>query len=184
MTFKVLKEKAQTLKADGNAAFKESRFTDAVIAYTEALQTCPLCYAKERSIMYSNRAAAKLHMVSILFSELSKLEKYLSMLNQIFHGSVEIHMDLGQIWSTMRFTHFHWETLKGWDLGGQYFVFCRLSAIKFRCKRSYVNFIITWSLTSPMFQLIWDVYLLSELGFRWGVQGQKEKEYLPCFVSP
>lgn len=56
------KEEAQKLKANGNNLFKESKFSEAVKTYQEALSICPLCYAKERSIMYSNRAACRLHL--------------------------------------------------------------------------------------------------------------------------
>ena len=64
-----LKEKAQELKAEGNALFKDNNYVGAVVAYTDALRTCPLACAKERSIMYSNRAACKLHMVSATHSK-------------------------------------------------------------------------------------------------------------------
>ncbi len=44
-----------------------SLFTEHVEAeesYTAALKVCPVCYSKERSILFSNRAAARLHQVS------------------------------------------------------------------------------------------------------------------------
>lgn len=38
--------------------------------YTHGIQTCPLAYSKERSILYANRAAAKLKcLVMLLFQE-------------------------------------------------------------------------------------------------------------------
>lgn len=38
--------------------------------YTLGLQTCPLAYSKERSILYANRAAAKIIcLVMMLFKE-------------------------------------------------------------------------------------------------------------------
>lgn len=33
-------------------------------SYTAALRACPVCYGKERAILFSNRAAARLHLVS------------------------------------------------------------------------------------------------------------------------
>ena len=68
-----LKEKAQELKAEGNALFKDNNLVGAVVAYTDALRTCPLACAKERSIMWSNRAACKLHMVSANHSKIYSL---------------------------------------------------------------------------------------------------------------
>lgn len=41
-------------------------YKDAIKYYSRALQNCPYSYVKERSIMYSNRAACKLHMVGSL----------------------------------------------------------------------------------------------------------------------
>ncbi|XP_013410979.1 tetratricopeptide repeat protein 1-like [Lingula anatina] len=60
----VRKDEAQALKANGNSHFKASEFQLAICSYTQALQTCPLCFQKERAIMYSNRAACRLHLVS------------------------------------------------------------------------------------------------------------------------
>lgn len=38
--------------------------------YTQGLRTCPLAYSKERSILYANRAAAKLIcLVTMSFKE-------------------------------------------------------------------------------------------------------------------
>lgn len=37
---------------------------DAEESYTAALRLCPVCYSKERSILFSNRAAARLHQVN------------------------------------------------------------------------------------------------------------------------
>ena len=31
--------------------------------YTSALGGCPVCYSKERAVLFSNRAAARLHLV-------------------------------------------------------------------------------------------------------------------------
>lgn len=54
-----LKDEAEKLKNEGNVLFKEGDYTKAMLLYTQGLQTCPLAYSKERAILYSNRAAAK-----------------------------------------------------------------------------------------------------------------------------
>ncbi|TGZ50077.1 Tetratricopeptide repeat protein 1 [Temnothorax longispinosus] len=43
----------------GNDLFKSGEYVQAISRYTQGLQTCPLVYSKERSILYANRAAAK-----------------------------------------------------------------------------------------------------------------------------
>ena len=64
--FQLKKEEAQKYKEEGNKVFKEKFYKDAIKYYSRALQNCPYSYVKERSIMYSNRAACKLHMVGSL----------------------------------------------------------------------------------------------------------------------
>ncbi|KYM96268.1 PREDICTED: tetratricopeptide repeat protein 1 [Cyphomyrmex costatus] len=54
-----LKSEAETLKQAGNELFKNGEYVQAISQYTQGLQTCPLAYSKERSILYANRAAAK-----------------------------------------------------------------------------------------------------------------------------
>lgn len=54
-----LREEAEKLKNQGNDFFKKGDYAEAVSMYTQGLQTCPLAYNKERSILYANRAAAK-----------------------------------------------------------------------------------------------------------------------------
>ncbi|XP_041477099.1 tetratricopeptide repeat protein 1-like [Lytechinus variegatus] len=54
-----LKEEAQSHKAKGNNLFKQDEFLDAISSYSQALEVCPLCFKKERSIMYANRAACR-----------------------------------------------------------------------------------------------------------------------------
>lgn len=54
-----LLDTSQTLKSKGNDLFKSGAYMEAISVYTEGLQTCPLAYTKERSILYANRAAAK-----------------------------------------------------------------------------------------------------------------------------
>jgi len=61
--FQGLREKAEQLKASANSKYKQLCFAEAIEEYTAALETCPLCYSKERSILYSNRAAAYLYQV-------------------------------------------------------------------------------------------------------------------------
>lgn len=53
------REEAEKLKNQGNDFFKKGDYMEAVSIYTQGLQTCPLAYNKERSILYANRAAAK-----------------------------------------------------------------------------------------------------------------------------
>lgn len=48
---------AVKIKTEGNDAFKGGCFKDALVLYTKALESCPLKYNKQRSIMLSNRAA-------------------------------------------------------------------------------------------------------------------------------
>ncbi|KAL2741647.1 tetratricopeptide repeat protein 1 [Vespula maculifrons] len=54
------KDEAEKLKNEGNIFFKDGEYMKAISLYTQGLQTCPLMYSKERAILYSNRAAAKI----------------------------------------------------------------------------------------------------------------------------
>lgn len=54
-----LKNEAEKLKNEGNDFFKSGEYLKAITVYTQGLQTCPLAYSKERSILFANRAAAK-----------------------------------------------------------------------------------------------------------------------------
>uniref|UniRef100_A0A0B6ZLW2 Uncharacterized protein n=2 Tax=Arion vulgaris TaxID=1028688 RepID=A0A0B6ZLW2_9EUPU len=54
------KVRSQKLKDDGNAIFRNGDYDEAIIAYSEALEICPLNLHKERSIMFANRAACKM----------------------------------------------------------------------------------------------------------------------------
>ncbi|XP_052444798.1 tetratricopeptide repeat protein 1 [Carassius gibelio] len=49
------------LKEKGNTQFKSGEHVEAEESYTAALKVCPVCYSKERSILFSNRAAARMH---------------------------------------------------------------------------------------------------------------------------
>lgn len=48
------------LKEEGNVQFKKGEFKEAEDSYGKALQICPACYKTERSVLYSNRAAARM----------------------------------------------------------------------------------------------------------------------------
>lgn len=52
-----LKEKAEQIKIQGNELFKIKDYETSVAKYTEALNSCPTKFKKERSILYGNRAA-------------------------------------------------------------------------------------------------------------------------------
>ncbi|CAB1353057.1 unnamed protein product [Coregonus sp. 'balchen'] len=56
------REGSMTLKDKGNSQFKSGEHTEAEESYTAALGVCPVCYSKERAILFSNRAAARLHL--------------------------------------------------------------------------------------------------------------------------
>ncbi|CAL1298990.1 unnamed protein product [Larinioides sclopetarius] len=58
-----LKDEAITLKNKGNDCFKSAEYKEAVNFYTEALNICPLKYQNDRSILYANRAAARISLV-------------------------------------------------------------------------------------------------------------------------
>ncbi|XP_029439495.1 tetratricopeptide repeat protein 1 [Rhinatrema bivittatum] len=53
-------EESTTLKERGNEQFKKGEYTEADSLYTQALQICPACFQKERSILFSNRGAARM----------------------------------------------------------------------------------------------------------------------------
>ncbi|XP_063989541.1 tetratricopeptide repeat protein 1 [Diachasmimorpha longicaudata] len=54
-----LKTEAEELKNEGNSLFKSSEFREAMVKYTQALQTCPLAYTTDRAILFANRGAAR-----------------------------------------------------------------------------------------------------------------------------
>ncbi|KAF5908894.1 tetratricopeptide repeat protein 1-like, partial [Clarias magur] len=56
------KVESTALKEKGNAQFKNREYAEAQKSYTAALAICPVCYSKDRSILFSNRAAARIHL--------------------------------------------------------------------------------------------------------------------------
>lgn len=56
------KEKAEQLKQDGNTSFKNADYEKSIELYTEAIAICPKDFSVERSILFSNRAAAHKHL--------------------------------------------------------------------------------------------------------------------------
>ncbi|XP_048344410.1 tetratricopeptide repeat protein 1 isoform X1 [Sphaerodactylus townsendi] len=49
-----------TLKEEGNVQFKNKEYEEAEDSYAKALKVCPACYSTDRSVLYSNRAAARM----------------------------------------------------------------------------------------------------------------------------
>ncbi|XP_041658176.1 tetratricopeptide repeat protein 1 [Cheilinus undulatus] len=56
------RQQSLTLKEQGNAQFKSGDWEEAERSYKEALGLCPICFSKERAVLFSNRAAARLHL--------------------------------------------------------------------------------------------------------------------------
>ncbi|KAG8008353.1 Macrophage colony-stimulating factor 1 receptor 2, partial [Nibea albiflora] len=56
------KQQSLTLKEQGNKQFKAGDWLEAERSYKEALVLCPVCFSKERAVLFSNRAAARLHL--------------------------------------------------------------------------------------------------------------------------
>lgn len=54
------KEESGRFKDQGNTEFKKGEYIEAEDSYTRGLQICPACYQKERAILFSNRAAARM----------------------------------------------------------------------------------------------------------------------------
>ncbi|XP_037654811.1 tetratricopeptide repeat protein 1 isoform X2 [Choloepus didactylus] len=54
------REESTRLKEEGNEQFKKGDYIEAERSYGQALQTCPSCFQKDRSILFSNRAAARM----------------------------------------------------------------------------------------------------------------------------
>ncbi|XP_039630333.1 tetratricopeptide repeat protein 1 isoform X2 [Polypterus senegalus] len=56
------RDESTKLKEEGNANFSAGEYCKAEDIYTRALAICPFCYEKEKSILFSNRAAARMKM--------------------------------------------------------------------------------------------------------------------------
>ncbi|XP_004689879.1 PREDICTED: tetratricopeptide repeat protein 1 [Condylura cristata] len=54
------REESTKLKEAGNEQFKKGDYIEAESSYSQALQMCPSCFQKDRSILFSNRAAARM----------------------------------------------------------------------------------------------------------------------------
>ncbi|KAM5170692.1 tetratricopeptide repeat protein 1 [Mantella aurantiaca] len=54
------RKESTRLKEEGNELFKKADYIEAEDIYSRALQKCPAFYKKDRSILFSNRAAARL----------------------------------------------------------------------------------------------------------------------------
>jgi hypothetical protein len=63
---KRLRKEAETCKSKGNEQFKAGDYQGSAQSYTLALRTCPLTFDKDRAVMYSNRAAAKVKLVNVI----------------------------------------------------------------------------------------------------------------------
>jgi len=57
-----LRKEAQIYKSRGNDQFKVGGYQESAKSYTLGLRTCPLAFDKDRAVMYSNRAAAKVKL--------------------------------------------------------------------------------------------------------------------------
>ncbi|XP_028277905.1 tetratricopeptide repeat protein 1 isoform X2 [Parambassis ranga] len=55
------RQQSLTLKEKGNDQFKVGDWSEAEQSYTEALGLCPVGFSGERAVLFSNRAAARLH---------------------------------------------------------------------------------------------------------------------------
>ena len=53
------------MKKSANELYVKSNYKDAIDLYTKALDHCPLSFKEDRAIFLSNRAIAKLKLVSI-----------------------------------------------------------------------------------------------------------------------
>jgi regulator of replication initiation timing len=62
--FQSRKNDAMAKKDTGNELFKSADYSGALFLYTEGLNICPLYFKKERAIIFCNRAAAKIKLVS------------------------------------------------------------------------------------------------------------------------
>ncbi|KAM4620458.1 tetratricopeptide repeat protein 1 isoform 2-T4 [Polymixia lowei] len=56
------RQESLVLKEKGNSQFKAGEHLDAERSYTEGLGVCPVCFGRERAVLFSNRAAARFHL--------------------------------------------------------------------------------------------------------------------------
>ncbi|XP_076026598.1 tetratricopeptide repeat protein 1 [Genypterus blacodes] len=56
------RQQSLSLKDEGNVHFKAGEWLKAEQSYREALLLCPVCFSQERAVLFSNRAAARLHL--------------------------------------------------------------------------------------------------------------------------
>ncbi|KAL6098207.1 ttc1 [Pungitius sinensis] len=56
------RKESLSLKEKGNGQFKAGDWLEAERSYTDALVSCPVCFSRERAVVFSNRAAARLHL--------------------------------------------------------------------------------------------------------------------------
>ncbi|KAJ7316233.1 hypothetical protein JRQ81_002395 [Phrynocephalus forsythii] len=54
------RNESMKLKEEGNKLFKKGDYKEAEDSYAKALQICPACYNMDRSVLFSNRAAARM----------------------------------------------------------------------------------------------------------------------------
>jgi tetratricopeptide (TPR) repeat protein len=62
MSDEKLAQTASELKQKGNTLYSERKFDEALVAYAEAVETCPESYVKDRAIYYGNIAACHFEM--------------------------------------------------------------------------------------------------------------------------
>ncbi|XP_054831528.1 tetratricopeptide repeat protein 1 [Eublepharis macularius] len=54
------RDESTKLKEEGNEQFKRREYEEAEDSYSKALEVCPACCSTDRSVLYSNRAAARM----------------------------------------------------------------------------------------------------------------------------
>ncbi|KAM5217762.1 tetratricopeptide repeat protein 1 [Hipposideros larvatus] len=54
------REESTRLKEEGNEQFKNGDYVEAESSYNQALQLCPSCFQNDRSVLFSNRGAARM----------------------------------------------------------------------------------------------------------------------------
>lgn len=63
------RQKAIQFKDEGNECFRDGKYEEADDLYSKGLLCCPLSCHQERSVLYSNRAAARFHLIPSSSSE-------------------------------------------------------------------------------------------------------------------